>query len=99
MDCRTDRGVACTGPGRDCPSNPNITPPETAQHGRAVELNIRLRDGDEAVKQNYIAPQGGDNQNFTMIDYGDWVVSNLEVFLWLSSAITAMLQLQSLFEC
>ena len=63
-------------PGETAPLILNITPPETAQHGRAVELNIRLRDGDGSGETEITLPlRVAIIRNFTMIDYGDWVVS------------------------
>ena len=63
-------------PGETSPMILNITPPESAQHGRAVELNIRLRDGDGSGETEITLPlRVAIIRNFTMFDYGDWVVS------------------------
>ena len=63
-------------PGETAPLILNITPPESAQHGRAVELNIRLRDGDGSGETEITLPlRVAIIRNFTMHDYGEWIVS------------------------
>ncbi|MEC7706388.1 MAG: CARDB domain-containing protein [Candidatus Thermoplasmatota archaeon] len=63
-------------PGETASLMLNITPPESAQHGRAVELNIRLRDGDGSGETEITLPlRVAIIRNFTMSSHGDWVVS------------------------
>ena len=63
-------------PGETASLMLNITPPESAQHGRAVELNIRLRDGDGSGETEITLPlRVAKIRNFTMSSHGDWVVS------------------------
>ena len=63
-------------PGETAPLILNITPPESAQHGRAVELNIRLRDGDGSGETEITLPLRVEIiRNFTMSTHGDWIVT------------------------
>ena len=63
-------------PGETAPLTLNITPPETAQHGRAVELNIRLRDGDGSGETEITLPlRVAIIRDFEMSSIGEWVIS------------------------
>ena len=63
-------------PGQTAPLILNITPPESAQHGRVVELNIRLRDGDGSGETEITLPlRVAIIRDFDMTSLGDWVVS------------------------
>ena len=63
-------------PGETTPLLLNITPPESAQHGRAVELNIRLRDGDGSGEAEITLPlRVAIIRDFDMTSEGDWMVS------------------------
>ncbi|MEC9001203.1 MAG: FG-GAP-like repeat-containing protein [Candidatus Thermoplasmatota archaeon] len=63
-------------PGETAPLILNITPPESAQHGRAVELNIRLRDGDGNGETEITLPlRVAIIRDFEMSSIEGWVVS------------------------
>ena len=63
-------------PGETTPLLLNITPPESAQHGRAVELNIRLRDGDGSGEAEITLPlRVAIIRDFDMTSEGEWMVS------------------------
>ena len=64
-------------PGETAPMILNITPPETAQHGRAVELHVRLREGDGGGLTEITLPlRVAVLHEFNMSSHGDWMVSN-----------------------
>jgi len=55
----------------------NVTPSENSQYGRAVELNIRVREGDSSVVSEVTLPlRVAAIHNFTMIDYHKWEISD-----------------------
>ena len=43
-------------PGESAPLLLNITPPDNAIHGRAVELNLRIREGDSTGLSEIVFP-------------------------------------------
>jgi hypothetical protein len=64
-------------PGQSAAMTLNITPPETAQHGRAVELHIRLREGDGSGEAEITLPlRVSVFHDFDMSGEGDWLVSD-----------------------
>ncbi len=63
-------------PGETAPLILNITPPDSAQHGRAVELNIRLRDGDGSGETEITLPlRVAIIRDFEMTSIEGWVIS------------------------
>ena len=64
-------------PGQSAAMILNITPPETAQHGRAVELHIRLREGDGSGEAEITLPlRVAIFHDFNMSGEDDWLVSD-----------------------
>ena len=54
----------------------NITPSDTARHGRAVELHVRLREGDGSGLTEITLPLSvAVFHNFSLTGEGDWMVS------------------------
>ncbi|MBK69797.1 MAG: hypothetical protein CMB53_00120 [Euryarchaeota archaeon] len=65
-------------PGETAPLILNITPPENAVHGRAVELHLRLREGDASVVSEIVFPlRVAVTHDFTLSGEGGWLVSDL----------------------
>jgi hypothetical protein len=68
--------TAVISPGETAPMILNITPSNTAQHGRAVELWIRLRDGDGSGATEISLPLSvAEFHNFSLTGRGNWVSS------------------------
>jgi len=64
-------------PGQSAAMTLNITPPETAQHGRAVELHIRLREGDGSGEAEITLPlRVAIFHDFDMSGEDDWLISD-----------------------
>ena len=64
-------------PGETAPLILNITPPQDAIYGRAVELNLRLREGDSSVVSEIVFPlRVAVTHDFSLSGEGDWLVSN-----------------------
>ena len=69
--------LSVLAPGQSAAMTLNITPPETAQHGRAVELHIRLREGDGSGEAEITLPlRVAVFHDFDMSGEGEWLVSN-----------------------
>tara|TARA_B100000475_G_scaffold199389_1_gene181625 strand:- start:12050 stop:17680 length:5631 start_codon:yes stop_codon:yes gene_type:complete len=65
-------------PGETSPLILNITPPENAVYGRAVELHLRLREGDSSVVSEIVFPlRVAVTHDFSLSGEGDWLVSGL----------------------
>ena len=65
-------------PGETAPLILNITPPENAVYGRAVELHLRLREGDSSVVSEIVFPlRVAVTHEFSLTGEGDWLVSDL----------------------
>ena len=63
-------------PGESAPLLLNITPPENAVHGRAVELTLRIKEGDSTGLSEIVFPlRVSATHDFSLIGFGDWVVS------------------------
>ena len=63
-------------PGQSAPLSLNITPPENAIHGRAVELTLRIREGDSSGLSEIVFPlRVSVTQDFSLSGHGDWVIS------------------------
>ena len=68
--------TAVISPGETAPMILNITPSDTAQHGRAVELHVRLREADGSGLTEITLPLSlAVSHNFSFIGEGDWVIS------------------------
>ena len=64
-------------PGETAPLILNITPPQDAIYGRAVELHLRLREGDSSVVSEIVFPlRVAVTHDFSLSGEGDWLVSN-----------------------
>tara|TARA_B100000530_G_scaffold188383_1_gene119508 strand:- start:8601 stop:14234 length:5634 start_codon:yes stop_codon:yes gene_type:complete len=65
-------------PGETSPLILNITPPQNAVYGKAVELHLRLREGDSSVVSEVVFPlRVAVTHDFTLSGEGDWLVSDL----------------------
>ena len=63
-------------PGGEISLMLNITPPSSAQYGKSVELNVRVREGDSSSITEITLPiRVAAVYNFTMTEYDDWIVS------------------------
>ena len=63
-------------PGLSAPLSLNITPPDSATHGRTVELHVRVREGDSTGLMEITLPlRVSIVQDFTMEGAGPWVLS------------------------
>ena len=63
-------------PGESAPLSLNVTPPENAVHGRAVELTIRIKEGDSSGLSEIVFPlRVAVIHDFSLSGQGDWVVS------------------------
>ena len=63
-------------PGESAPLLLNITPPDDAVHGRAVELTLRIREGDSTGLSEIVFPlRVSATQDFALTGHGEWVVS------------------------
>ena len=68
--------TAVISPGETAPMILNITPSDTAQHGRAVELHVRLREADGSGLTEITLPLSlAVSHNFSLTGEGDWVIS------------------------
>ena len=68
--------TAVISPGETAPMILNITPYDTAQHGRAVELHVRLREADGSGLTEITLPLSlAVFHNFSLTGEGDWVIS------------------------
>ena len=68
--------TAVISPGETAPMILNITPSDTAQHGRAVELHVRLRGADGSGLTEITLPLSlAVFHNFSLTGEGDWVIS------------------------
>ena len=64
-------------PGETAPLILNITPPQDAIYGRAVELHLRLREGDSSVVSEIVFPlRVAVTHDFALSGEGDWLLSN-----------------------
>ena len=64
-------------PGETAPMMLNITPPDTAQHGRAVELHVKLREGDGSGETEITLPlRVAIINDFNLSGQGPWFVSD-----------------------
>lgn len=64
-------------PGNTAPLDLEITPPETARHGRTVELHIKLREGDGSSEATITLPlRVAVIHEFSLVGLGNWIVSN-----------------------
>ena len=64
-------------PGNTAPLDLEITPPETARHGRTVELHIKLREGDGSSETTITLPlRVAVIHEFSLDGFGNWIVSN-----------------------
>ena len=55
----------------------NITPPDTAQHGRSVELHVKLREGDGDGETEVTLPlRVAIINDFNLSGQGPWFVSD-----------------------
>ena len=64
-------------PGNTAPLDLEITPPETARHGRTVELHIKLREGDGSSETTITLPlRVAVIHEFSLDGLGNWIVSN-----------------------
>jgi len=76
-EVETPEELSVLSPGQTAPMILNITPPETAQHGRAVELHVRLREGDGSGLTEITLPlRVAVLHDFNMSGDGDWQVSD-----------------------
>jgi len=76
-EIETPDDLPVLSPGQSAPMTLNITPPETAQHGRAVELHVRLREGDGSGETEITLPlRVAVFHDFNMSGEGDWIVSD-----------------------
>ena len=76
-EIETPDDLPVLSPGQSAPMTLNITPPETAQHGRAVELHVRLREGDGSGETEITLPlRVAVFHDFNMSEEGDWIVSD-----------------------
>ena len=63
-------------PGESAPLLLNITPPDNAIHGRAVELTLRIREGDSTGLSEIVFPlRVSATHDFALTGFGEWVVS------------------------
>ena len=63
-------------PGESAPLSLNITPPGDAIHGRAVELTIRIKEGDSSGLSEIVFPlRVAVTYDFSLSGQGNWVVS------------------------
>ena len=63
-------------PGNSAPLLLNITPPSNAVHGRAVELTLRIKEGDSSGLSEIVFPlRVAVTHDFSLSGQGDWVVS------------------------
>jgi len=64
-------------PGQTAELNLEITPPETARHGRTVELHVKLREGDGSSEATITLPlRVAVIHEFTLEGTGNWIVSD-----------------------
>jgi len=64
-------------PGNTAPLDLEITPPENARHGRTVELNIKLREGDGSSEATITLPlRVAVIHEFSLNGLGNWIVSD-----------------------
>jgi hypothetical protein len=64
-------------PGETAPMMLNITPPDTAQHGRAVELHVKLREGDGSGATEITLPlRVAIINDFDLSGKGPWFISD-----------------------
>ncbi len=63
-------------PGGTSPLPLNITPPDSAMHGRSVELHVRVREGDASGLAEITLPlRVSITHDFAMDGEGPWVIS------------------------
>jgi hypothetical protein len=63
-------------PGDSVPLSLNITPPDNAIHGRAVELTLRIKEGDSSGLSEIVFPlRVAVTHDFSLSGQGDWVIS------------------------
>lgn len=63
-------------PGESAPLSLNVTPPGNAVHGRAVELTIRIKEGDSSGLSEIVFPlRVSVTHDFSLTGQGDWVLS------------------------
>ena len=70
----TPEELPILSPGESAFMTLNITPPENAQHGKTVELHIRLREGD-SLSETIVPLRVAVIHQFDLDGQGPWVVS------------------------
>ncbi len=64
-------------PGQTAQLDLEITPPDTARHGRTVELHVKLREGDGSSEATITLPlRVAVIHEFTLEGSGNWIVSD-----------------------
>ncbi len=75
-DIDTLGGLPTISPGDTSPLLLNITPPDSALHGKSVELHIRVREGDSSGLAEVTLPlRVAITYDFVMDGEGPWVIS------------------------
>ena len=70
----TPENLPILSPGESAFMTLNITPPENAQHGKTVELHIRLREGS-SLSETIVPLRVSVIHQFELSGQGPWVVS------------------------
>ena len=70
----TPENLPILSPGESAFMTLNITPPENAQHGKTVELHIRLREGN-SLSETIVPLRVSVIHQFELSGQGPWVVS------------------------
>ena len=69
-------GLGVVQPGHSAPLSLNVTPSDSAIHGRSVELHVRVREGDSSGLVEITLPlRVSIVQDFRMEGVGPWIVS------------------------
>ena len=70
----TPEELPILSPGESAFMTINITPPQSAQHGKTVELHIRLREGNSR-SETIVPLRVAVNHQFELDGQGPWVIS------------------------
>ena len=70
----TPEELPILSPGESAFMTINITPPQSAQHGKTVELHIRLREGS-SLSETIVPLRVAVNHQFELDGQGPWVIS------------------------
>ena len=70
----TPEELPILSPGESAFMTINITPPQSAQHGKTVELHIRLREGN-SLSETIVPLRVAVNHQFELDGQGPWVIS------------------------